>query len=442
MAIFTSTIAGANLSWVNSSTQVIPGISSFKCGNGLPVNLTIASTGTSGANPANPTPCQIFASNPNIPNPYVGTWTLSLQHAISNNVSVEVAYVGNHAGNLTGAQDLNMPAPGSGNPVIGAGCQLPAGTAASLVTTQNCEQVARPFYSKDPYLGQIITIGGINWSNYNGLQTTLTMRNFHNLSTNLGYTYSHALDIGSHYFGLGLPQDSTNPGGDYGNSDFDVRHHFTLSNTYNIPGKQGFGQMLEGWQLNSVVHLQSGLPFSLVGSQDISQTGQLGDRWDFFGNYSDFTPGPANYLTGVPFFKGGAANMPAACTTAAQSLGAAGVASLNANGCYAQGNSVLIAPPAGSFGTTPRNFFRSDAFHNWDMSVFKNFKFKERFGAQFRAEFFNVLNLPNFYRNSGSPSSSGVTIAARTTTPDVGSTNPTLGTGGARAIELGLKLNF
>jgi hypothetical protein len=289
-------------------------------------------------------------------------------------------------------------------------------------------------------LGQIIDIGGINWSNYNGLQTTLTMRNFHNLSTNLGYTYSHALDIGSHYFGLGLPQNSNNPGGDYGNSDFDVRHHFTLSNTYNIPGRKGFGQVLEGWQLNSVVHLQSGLPFSLTGSQDISQTGQLGDRWDFSGNFNDFTPGPTNYQVGVPFFKGNATNMPAACTTFAASIGA--TASLAQNGCYAQGNSVLIAPPAGSFGTTPRNFFRADSFHNWDVSVFKNFKFKERFSAQFRGEFFNVLNLPNFYRTAGTPSSSGTTIGARTTTPDVGSTNPTLGTGGARAIELGLKFIF
>ena len=220
----------------------------------------------SATNSANPTPCQIFASNPNIANPYVGTWTLSLQHAVSNTVSFEVAYVGNHAGNEAGATDINMPNPGSG----GAACPLPAGTNASLITTQNCEQVARPFYSKFPYLGEIVFVNDNNFSNYNGLQATVTMRNFHGLSTNMGYTYSHALDVGSHYFGFALPQNSQNVAGDYGNSDFDVRNHFTLSNTYNIPGKTGYGQVLEGWQLNSVVHLQSGLPWSAIGSQDQS----------------------------------------------------------------------------------------------------------------------------------------------------------------------------
>ena len=433
MAIFTSNVPGANLNWVNSTTQVFPTINQFKCGNGLPVDLTKA---VSGANPANPSPCQIFANNPNLANPYVGTWTLSLQHSITNNVSLEAAYVGNHAGNLVGAVDLNQPPLGSG----GSACPLPAGTAASLITTQNCEQVARPFYSKYPYLGQIVSLGSVDYSNYAGLQTTLTARNFHNLSMVVGYTYSHALDILSHYFGLALPQNSTNVGGDYGNSDFDIRHHFTFSTTYNVPGKKSWGQVLEGWQLNSIVHLQTGLPWSSIGSQDISQSGELTDHWDFFGNPNDFKPGPTDYLVGIPFFKGGAANMPSACTTAAASIGA--TASLNQFGCYAQGSSVLIAPPLGSFGTTPRNFFRADSFRNWDVSAFKTWKFRERFSAQFRAEFFNILNMPNFYPPSGAASSSGAIIGCRCTTPDVGSTNPTLGTGGPRAIELGLKLLF
>jgi hypothetical protein len=195
---------------------------------------------------------------------------------------------------------------------------------------------------------------------------------------------------------LAVPQKSKNVGGDYGNYDFDIRHHFTFSTTYNIPGKKSWGQVLEGWQLNSIVHLQTGLPWSAIGSQDISQTRELSDRWDFFGNVRDFKPGPQDSLVGIPYFKGDATNMPSACTTAAASIGA--TASLNQFGCYAQGNSVLVAPPLGSFGTTPRNFFRADAFRNWDVSAFKTWKFRERFSAQFRAEFFNILNTPNFLR--------------------------------------------
>jgi hypothetical protein len=80
--------------------------------------------------------------------------------------------------------------------------------------------------------------------------------------------------------------------------------------------------VLEGRQLNSIVHLQIGLLWSAIGSQDISQTGELTDHWDFFGNPSDFKPGPRDSLVGIPYFKGRATNMPSACTTAAASIGA------------------------------------------------------------------------------------------------------------------------
>jgi hypothetical protein len=427
-------VPGTQLTWLNSATQVLPAsLANFTCGNGIQVDPTKA---VSGANPLNPVPCQVFAANPNLANPYVGTWTVSLQHAFTHNVSLEVAYVGNHAGNLTGAIDFNQPPAGSG----GAACTLPAAGKAN--TALNCEQVARPYYQQYPYLGEIVYLDSNQRSNYHGLQTTLTTRNYHNLSVILGYTYSHALDDLSHYFSLQVPQDSTHPDLSYGNSDFDLRHHFTLSTTYNLPGKKSFGQMLEGWQLNSIVHLQSGLPWSAVDtSGDVSLSGELQDRWDFFGNPKDFTPGPQNVLTGIPFYKGGTANMPAACTQAAASIGTTST-SLAQFGCYSQGGSALIAAPLGTFGTAGRNIFTSDNFRNWDVSIFKIWKVKERYSAQFRAEFFNVLNRPDFYNQIGSPSSSGSPIGCRCLTPDQGSTNPTLGSGGPRAIQFGLKLGF
>ncbi len=94
-------------------------------------------------------------------------------------------------------------------------------------------------------------MGNLYRSNYNGLQATLTARNFHNFTFVAGYTYSHALDdVGANWDfgqGLGLPQDSAHPGREYASSDFDIRNRFTLSMTYAIPGKKSFGQMLEGW---------------------------------------------------------------------------------------------------------------------------------------------------------------------------------------------------
>jgi hypothetical protein len=88
-------------------------------------------------------------------------------------------------------------------------------------------------------------------------------------------------------------------------------------------------------------------------------------------------------------------------------------------------------------------------FKNLNASIYKNWKFKERYGVQFRAEFFNVLNHPNFQNPYGSvggignndPSSPGG-FGCGCNTPDVGAGNPIIGSGSMRAIQLGLKLSF
>ena len=77
------------------------------------------------------------------------------------------------------------------------------------------EQNARPFNAKFPFLGQIYQVGNIYRSNYNGLQLTLTGRDYHGLTFLAGYTYSHALDdVGANWdfgAGSGLPMDSMHP---------------------------------------------------------------------------------------------------------------------------------------------------------------------------------------------------------------------------------------
>lgn len=105
----------------------------------------------------------------------------------------------------------------------------------------------------------------------------------------------------------------------------------------------------------------------------------------------------------------------------------------------------MIPPAVGTFGTMTRNMFPGPAFYNWDVSVFKNFKFQERLTAQFRAEFFNVLNHPNFanpWANQDTDPSGSGTFGCSCATPDAAATNPVLGSGGPRAIQLGLKLLF
>src|SRR6202040_3136065 len=83
-------------------------------------------------------PCNTEAIDPNVRLPYVSTWSLGIQRAITNDLSLEVNYVGNHGTKFLGFADINQPPLGA----------CPSGASA-------CEQAARPYHSKFPYLAQI-----------------------------------------------------------------------------------------------------------------------------------------------------------------------------------------------------------------------------------------------------------------------------------------------
>jgi hypothetical protein len=245
--------------------------------------------------------------------------------------------------------------------------------------------------------------------------------------------------------------------------------------------------MLEGWQLNSIVTLQSGAHWGMLDTgDDYSGTNEtsnvpaaLGEHWDFFGKTNDFKGGNSSipYCTGdftnaasiaatvsctqstparqVTFGAGSAQAVAfgTACSNAAIAIGA--LASLNGTtnggpgGCFAQKNSVMIPPVFGTFGTAGRNIFPSQIFPNVDMSVYKDWKFKERLTFQFRAEVFNLFNHPNFANPGGGPNgfnhndpSVPGQFGCGCATPDVAGENPVLGSGSNRAVQLGLKIIF
>jgi hypothetical protein len=122
--------------------------------------------------------------------------------------------------------------------------------------------------------------------------------------------------------------------------------------------------------------------------------------------------------------------------------------SLAAWGCYVVKTSMMLPPPLGQFGTMGRNIFPDSGFRNLDFSVAKNWHFGERARVQFRAEFFNLFNHPNFANPYGGqngfglndPSASG--FGCGCATPDVAAANPVIGSGGSRAVQLGLKVLF
>ena len=416
-------------------------------------------------------PCPIMTVARNLTTPYVWTWTLNLQHALTSNMSVEVAYVGNHGTSLTGIRDINQPPVGSGWPAANIGaCNLPANLVNGQYDTANnpaCQVAPEvgPFAAKFPYLANIFQMANVYRSNYNGLQVTLNSRNFHGLSMVAGYTYSHSLDdVGANWdfgYGSGLPQDSYHVGREYANSDFDIRHRFTLSLTYAVPGRKGHAQALEGWEINTIATLESpqywgpidlGTDAAGTGPLPVSPPANSPIRWSFHGKPSDFKP----TTTGIPFFPGN--NSPsaptdnAACNAQALAVdgGSPGASteSLAFFGCYAQGNSIMIPPPLGQFGNMGRNMFPDRGFRNLDFSIAKNWHFGERLRAQFRAEFFNIFNHPNFANPYGGQNGFGLNdpsvqpFGCGCATPDVAAANPVIGSGGSRAVQLGLKFIF
>jgi len=478
--IFTGSAAGGTTipgqlgyDWVNNSSSVALYQPTPACGDGNPVGLSSGLT-------ILPQPCTIVGVNPNLRIPYVTQWNVGVQRSLAANTSIDVSYVGNHGTKLISVDDPNAPPLGAGwTAAAKANCLASAGDGATggspydgCTPSNAAEQAARPFASKFPYMKDILFFSNGDTSNYNSLQATVTQRATHGLSFTFGYTYSHSLDNASDDWGvLQIPLTENNRFL-YGNSDFDIRHRATLSMTYAIPGKDGFGQILKGWSLNSIVVLQSPQPWwAQDASNDFSGTGQIHatdsqhEQWTFVGNPSDFnevngfTNFNGNFLNGgaggLPYFSGttpdgSAVNpaLPAACVKAVGGAGnTLGYASLINTGCFVSpnGRSVLVPPAYGTIGTAGRNIFRDGGFKNWDMSLTKEFKFKERLTAQFRVEVFNVTNSVTFGnpysaggRNNNDPSS-GAGFGFAGGTADTIASNPVLGSGGARDIQLGLK---
>jgi hypothetical protein len=383
------------------------------------------------------TPCDILGVDQNLRTPYVLTWNVNIQQAVTSSTSLQVGYVGNRGVKLYSVRDINQVDPNS-----------PAEIACG-----NCEQAGRPFNTRFPYLGFINFLGNGYTSIYHGLQATLTQRAWKGLNFVAGYTWAHAIDSVS-LNRAQQPQDSTRPRLERASGDNDIRHRLTLALTYELPGRRGYAHMLEGWQINSILTVQTGAPWNIddgfINGSDSSRTGEFSDRWNIVGNPNNIKPS----FTGVSYFdfsdfgKPNHPKSPQACidhadiTQLAPSTVVPGGAGL---GCYIAGGTILVPPSVGTFGNMGRNPFRGPRLDNLDLSIVKTTRLNERVSVQLRGEFFNVLNHPHFmnpntlgYVDPSDPSTFGV-IAA---TPDVAAANPVIGTGGPRNIQLGLKFRF
>jgi hypothetical protein len=472
-----SGLIGSNMSGTaaNVATLFQPsltGCNASTCSNGLnwtvagPIFPTTASTGGATCSPT--APCTTGGTEPNFRQAHAAEWNLDVQRAVTNNLTLDVAYVGNHGFDGQLSEDVNQAPFGAGyTPAVKTAC-LAAPSAITCAPNESAIMAAEPYQSVFPYLNFInLTTNGA-YSNYDSLQLTVNERLSHGLRFLAGYTFAHALDLlySDNTGGALVPTDNANLRADYGNSANDLRHRFTFSPSYALPDIKSPGQMLQGWEVSGIVVLQDGLPWSpndvtddFLGTNEINNSfGGTLTAWNYSGPTSAFTAGPhpipcfgsmagcTPYMGGVP---------PTVCSNAAMAaypgnpqLQQLALASLTNFGCYVQNGGVMTPPAYGTNGNAPRNGFRYANYYNVDMSIAKNWKFTERYTAQFRVEFFNLFNRADFGTASGvgapnafDPSAgSGGQFGCACTTPDA--LNPVLGSGGPRHIQFGLKLGF
>ena len=362
--------------------------------------------------------CDAFGVKRNLATPYVLSWNANIQQAIGPKGVLQIGYLGNHGVKLYSHTDINQYNNATGE---------------------------YPLNGKFPWLGYGNFLDNLAKSSYNALQVTYTQRAWQGLDVLAGYTYAHAID-NSTSNRSGYPQDSYNFNGELGNGDYDIRHRFTLSLTYQPPAFKAPLQLGSGWTVTSIVNIQGGEPFYFYdSSNDISGTAEFLDRWNFSGNRNDIRWSPRNP---IPWFKfdDGDGNFvvgnPACLPYASQDQ-------LQSFGCFVQGSAIITPPESGTFGNMPRNFFRGPGFRNWDMSLTKRWRLREGMDLQLRGEFFNVLNHTNFDVFTMTTDISETTdvfdpsfsnLGTVHFTPDVGVANPVIGSGGSRHIQLGVKL--
>ncbi len=377
--------------------------------------------------------CDVFGFDRNIKTPYMENYNLNIQHQITSKAVLQVAYVGSQGHRLWRFFDINQPSTAAINA---------ADVACGCIT--DFSNAARPF-ANNPYGAYyVLQENSSGKSNYHSLQTSFRINGWHGVTSFVNYVWSKSLDNSSDGEDFepnaAQPNDSTRPNLEYGPSNFNVPHRFTWIFGYDLPHMDGGMQKLRnGWGINSSVTLQSGQPFQFNYNfqDDFSGSGNAFDRPDVVGPIVYHPHDPSNYVELSSFA------IPCTITAIAQA-GPSGVAT-------------DCAINTRHFGNLGRNALHGPTFKQWDLAIYKNTAITERLKMQFRAEFFNVLNHPNFANPFlpafiADPGVNGFGVSGNrevgvggypiTATGDVGIGNPFLGGGGPRGIQLAAKFTF
>ena len=342
--------------------------------------------------------------------PAVQEWNFAIEQQLSSNLAVRVAYVGSFGYHgLLSVDPNSIPAQICSN---ASGCTTGGAGAARGAVPQNAQYIPvgmRP----NPNLS-----GGFFWftegnSRYNALQVEVNRRLSQGLQFRGNYTWSKNLDMNSGLTGAQannqaqMVLDRNDLRRDWGPSALTPTSQSSISAHYELPfgdGKRwlanasGFGKIITGWQLNGITTLLSGFPFTPQAGSNRSGDGDTRnpDRPSVNPTFS----GPVVLKRQTQWFDPNA----------------------------------FILPIAGTYGNLGRGTLRGPGLANVDLSLLKNTAISERFGLQFRAEFFNALN----HTNLAAPNP--IVFSGTGFSPSAGLITTTTTT--SRQIQFGLKLIY
>ena len=336
--------------------------------------------------------------------PYNQQWNLTIQRQFARSWAAEIGYVGSHYLRGIGIWDPYLASLASPSRPItvtdlsGQKYTITANTVNNRDLREGIIGLSRTRGARyDDNIGTAV---------YHSLQATLSHRFSRGLFFQAGYTFSREIDnvSGSQSTdelnstqagqnGASIYNWQNNPRQNRAQGDFNRPHRFVVSYDYELPfsANSSAGRLLvKGWSVSGIVSYQNGLPFSIT---DSSSNGAFGGGT---GTGMLICRPASEQIAAAP------SCTPGSITTIPAALTSGSIQSrlnnyINPN-FFSAAPSVPNAAGAGAtgYGNVPRNSFRGPFQQDWDFSVGKLFRVKERHSLNFRADFFNLFNHPIF----------------------------------------------
>ena len=337
--------------------------------------------------------------DPNWQTPTKMEWNFTIQQQVTSSSMVSIGYVGAEGSHLGRILNANTDVP----TFLLNGQTYSYDIAGSTIYFPAGQPRLQPALSP---ASRFVTTN-MN-SSYNALQAGFTQRLSRGLRGGASFTWSKNIDAGPGFIAsyangeLGVAENPFNYSADKGLSPYNLPYNFTTNLTYDIPwAKTGWSkQVFGGWQAGGIFTTHPGTPFTVSDGFNNSRDGDTNNP-----DRPSVAPG---------------------CTSSNIILGGP-VAYFNSH-CF-------LLPPAGYFGNAGRNLLKGPGFGDLDFSLHKAFAVTERVRADFRAEFFNILNHANFdlpsatiFNSNGTYLGSAGHVAATVTT--------------SRQIQLAMKFLF